>query len=275
MKHIYKENFSGNNPTSGEKNCFKILRIIFGFFFLFLLVSFILPALFGIINIGNILGIVFCLIMLFRTWGYPLYHYFTNIFKKYKWGKILMNVITIIFISGIVYVGILTGLIIHADHTAPASDSTVIVLGCQVRGNTPSLMLANRLDAAYSYLEKNPDAVCIVSGGKGDGENLSEAQCMFNYLTDKGISSQRILIEDKSVNTVENIKFSKEIIEKNNLSTNTAIVTDIFHQYRASKIVKNSGLSYGSVPADCVWFLIPTYYVRELVAITASFIGLA
>lgn len=275
MKHILKDSLSGNNPPSENKKCFKILRIIFGFFFLFLLISFILPALVGIINIGNILGVTFCIVMLFRTWGYSLYACLTNTLKKYKWGKILMNVITVIFISGVVYVGILTGLIIHADHTAPTPDSTVIVLGCQVRGNTPSLMLANRLDAAYGYLMKNPDAVCIVSGGKGDGENLSEAQCMFNYLTDKGISSQRILMEDKSVNTVENIKFSKEIIEKNSLSTNTAIVTDIFHQYRASKIVKGNGLSYGSVPADCVWFLIPTYYVRELVAITASFIGLA
>lgn len=251
------------------------IRGALGLLFFALLVGFILPVFVGIINIGNIFGIAFCLIMLFRTWGFRLYHSLTEFIRKYKWGKILMNAIAVIFILGVVYVVFLTGLIIHADHTKPTADSTVIVLGCQVRGNTPSLMLANRLDTAYDYLTENPDAVCIVSGGKGDGENLSEAQCMFNYLTNKGISPERILLEDKSVNTKENIKFSKEIIEENNLSTNTAIVTDIFHQYRASKLVKSNNLVYGSVPADCVWFLIPTYYVRELVAITASFVGFA
>ncbi len=252
-----------------------VIRNILGAVFLLLLIAFILPATVGIINIGNVLGIVFCLVMLLRTWGFTLYFFFTSFIKQYKWGRILMNIITAVFIIGLVYVAFLTGLIIHADYTSPAEDSTVIVLGCQVRGNTPSLMLVNRLDAACDYLNAHPDAVCIVSGGKGEGEKLSEAQCMFNYLTEKGISADRIYKEDKSVNTKENIKFSKEIIEKYNFSTDTAIVTDIFHQYRASNIVKDNGLNYGSVPAECVWFLIPTYYVRELVAITASFVGLA
>lgn len=244
---------------------------IFGVVFFLLLLVFILPIFGGVFNIGNGLGIAFCVIMLIRLWGDAFFY----LLREYKWGRILMNVITVIFVLGIAYVAFLTGLIIHADHTAPEQDCTVIVLGCQVRGNTPSLMLSERIDSAYEYLNENPDVPCIVSGGKGDGENLSEAQCMYNYLVEKGIDPDRIYIEDKSVNTQENIIFSKEIIEENNLSQNTAIVTDIFHQYRASNIVKSNGLTYGSVPAECVWYLMPTYYVRELVAITATFVGLA
>lgn len=251
------------------------VRIILGGIFFILFITFLLPAFVGIINPGNILGFAFCIIMIFRTWGFKLYSSATASIKRHKWGIFLMNTVTVIFIIGIAYVAFLTGLIINADHTKPSEDSTVIVLGCQVQGSTPSLMLTNRLDAAYDYLTQHPNAKCIVTGGKGDGENLSEGQCMFNYLTNKGIPAERIYIEDKAVNTKENIKFSKAIIEEKGLSTNTAIVTDIFHQYRASKIVKNNGLDYGSVPAECVWFLIPTYYVRELIAITASFIGLA
>lgn len=265
-----KQNMSFN--TSGIST---VIRIILGSIFFILLITFLMPAFVGIINIGNILGFVFCIIMIFRTWGFKLYSSVTASISRNKWGKILMNTITVTFIIGIAYVAFLTGLIINADHTKPSEDSTVVVLGCQVQGSTPSLMLSNRLDAAYDYLTEHPEAKCIVTGGKGDGENLSEAQCMFNYLTDKGISADRVYIEDKAVNTKENIKFSKAIIEEKDLSTNTAIVTDIFHQYRASKIVKNNDLNYGSVPAECVWFLIPTYYVRELIAITASFIGLA
>lgn len=252
-----------------------VVRGALGLVFFALLLMFILPIFGGVFNIGNALGIVFCLLMLFRTWGFTAYFFLTEFIKQYKWGRVLMKIIVTIFIIGIVYVCFLTGLIITADHTQPQQDCTVIVLGCQVRGETPSLMLSARIDAAYDYLTEHPDVKCIVSGGKGDGENLSEGQCMYNRLTEKGIDPDRIYIEDKSVNTKENIKFSKEIVEQNNLSENTAIVTDIFHQYRASRIVKSNGLTYGSVPADCVWYLIPTYYVRELVAITATFLGLA
>lgn len=251
------------------------IRGIVGLVFLVLLIAFLIPAIFGILNIGNELGSLFCILMLLLSWGHKLVERLTNKLKEHKWGKLLMNTVVIIFVLGIVYVGFLTGLIIKADHTTPQQDSTVIVLGCQVRGSEPSLMLMARINAAYDYLVNNPEAVCIVTGGKGDDENLSEAECMYNILTERGISPDRIYIEDKAVNTKENIAFSKEIIEKNNLSTNTAIVTDIFHQYRSSQIVKNNELIYGSVPAECVWYLIPTYYVRELVAITASFVGLA
>lgn len=268
-----EDNSKNNNKSSDVVKVIISIVIskIFGIVFILLLITFILPILGGVFNIGNILGIIFCVVMLIRTWGDALFY----LLRENKWGRRIMNVINVIFILGVAYVAVLTGLIIHADHTAPKQDCTVIVLGCQVIGDTPSLMLSERVDAAYEFLIENPDVPCIVSGGKGDGENLSEAQCMYNLLIGKGIDPDRIYMEDKSVNTKENIKFSKEIIEENNLSENTAIVTDIFHQYRASDIVKSNGLNYGSVPADCVWYLIPTYYVRELVAITATFVGLA
>ena len=135
-------------------------------------------------------------------------------------------------------------------------------------------MLMQRINAAEKYLKDNPDALCIVSGGKGDDEQISEAECMYRVLTKKGISEDRIFIEDASSNTVENIAFSKEIILRHGLSNNTAIVTDVFHEYRASQIVKNAGLEFGSVAAKCSWYLMPTFYVRELIAITAVYLGL-
>ncbi len=252
-----------------------LICIILGIVFFLLMLMFVLPILSGTLNIGNAVGIIFCAVMLFATWGNAYLVRIIDKLNKSIAGKVFLYAAAVILALGVVYVGFLTTLIVTADKTAPEEDCTVIVLGCQVRGDHPSLMLQARIDSAYEYLIAHPDVPCIVSGGKGDDENISEARCMYDILVEKGISPDRIYIEDRSVNTVENIAFSKKIIEENDLSRNTAIVTDIFHEYRASRIVKDAQLLYGSVPADCVWYLLPTYYVRELVAITAVFVGLA
>ena len=248
---------------------------ILGCVFAALFLVFLLPILGYVLNIGNITGMIFCALMMFLTFGHKAVGKFIDSIKSSALGKAMLGIVIVIAVLGIVYVGFLTSLIVRADKTAPSENATVIVLGCQVRGDHPSLMLYQRICAAADYLKQHPDAVCIVSGGKGDDEQISEAQCMFEHLTAMGISEERIILEDRSVNTVENIAFSKEIIESRGLSADTAIVTDIFHEYRASLIVKNAGLSYGSVPAKVSWYLLPTFYVRELIAITAVFLGLA
>ena len=90
----------------------------------------------------------------------------------------------------------------------------VVVLGAGVNGTVPSLSLQNRLDAAYAYLTEFPDAICVVSGCQGDGEDISEAQCMYNELVKMGIDPDRIWMEDQAANTRENLRFSLEIIEE-------------------------------------------------------------
>lgn len=106
----------------------------------------------------------------------------------------------------VIYAVVLTFFMIKAQTDKPENPDAVIVLGCKVNGNTPSRMLKRRLDSAVIYLNENEDVVCIVSGGKGEDEKISEAQAMKEYLVDKGIDEGRILTEDKSVNTLENIK---------------------------------------------------------------------
>ena len=70
------------------------------------------------------------------------------------------------------------------------------------------LTLARRLDAALAYLEENPKAYVVVSGGQGAGEDISEAEAMRRYLAARGIEESRILMEDKSMSTLENFLFS-------------------------------------------------------------------
>lgn len=124
-------------------------------------------------------------------------------------------------------------------------------------------MLSERLEVAFEYLEDNPDVLCIVTGGQGENEDITEAKAMKDYLVNKGIDDFRILIEDKATSTVQNLEFSKKILDENNFGYNITIVTDGFHQYRASLIAKDLGLKPNALSAKTKPYLLPTYWVRE------------
>lgn len=140
---------------------------------------------------------------------------------------------------------------------------TVIILGCRVRGDRPSRMLRRRLNAAYEYLKENPSSVCVVSGGKGRDERISEAEAMKKYLLGLGLDGSRIFEENRSTSTLENLKFSKEIILSRGLPENIAAATDRFHQYRASLLAERLGMKVRAVSAATEPRYAPTYWVRE------------
>ena len=148
----------------------------------------------------------------------------------------------------------------------------VIVLGCQVRRDGPSLMLRRRLDAACSYLSTDTKADCIVSGGKGDNEHISEAEAMYEALVNDGISESRITKEDKSSSTYENLLFSKQILEDSEKPLRIAIVTDGFHQWRARLQAESLGYDVKCVSAATPWYLVPVYWVREWFALSYLFV---
>ncbi len=226
----------------------------------------------GILNIGNVTGIVLSLLFMVYVAFMPVVHGFI----RKCWGKRRLK-LWMGLAGGVVAICVLlvvveTGCMIGACYNAPKENATAIVLGCKVNGERPSRMLRERLDAALEYLQDNPDAVCVVSGGQGPDEGISEAECMFRYLTEKGIEPERIYKEDKSTSTEENMKFSLEVIRENALSEDVAIITNEFHLYRAGVIADDCGLDYGTKPAATEIWLLPTYYVRELYAILAEWV---
>lgn len=162
-------------------------------------------------------------------------------------------------------------MILSAEKPLEKTDA-VIILGCQVRGEEPSVMLKNRLDAALEVLRENPEAVCIASGGKGDRENISEAECMRRYLIANGIEDERIFTEDKSASTEENIAFSREILGNLGISDNIMIVTSEFHQYRAAIYAKKNGLQTGAHSAKTPVLNLLNYWVREWATLVAAYI---
>ena len=143
----------------------------------------------------------------------------------------------------------------------------LIVLGAGVDGDTPSPILQDRINAAYDYLTKHPDTVCIATGGKGDDENLSEAQCIYNHLTQMGISGDRIWMEDQATSTVENFRYSIDLLkqETGSIPKSVGVLSNEFHLFRASLMAKNNGLSpiFIAAPTSDAWTRI-YYTVREI-----------
>ena len=128
-------------------------------------------------------------------------------------------------------------------------------------------MLTKRLEAAKEYLDRNPEAVCIPSGGKGNGELVSEAQAMKAWLVEHGIDENRIYPEAQSRDTVENIRNSKEIMDSEGLPKDMILVSDGFHQYRAGLIAQKQGIEAGTVSAQTPWYTLATYWMREIFAL--------
>lgn len=95
---------------------------------------------------------------------------------------------------------------------------------------------------------------------------------MKRVLTEKGIAESRIIMEDKSESTEENIRFSLEKIKEYGLTENVTIVTSEFHQLRAKMIAEKYGLNVSSVSAPTAWYLIPTYWLREWFGVTYQFL---
>ncbi len=153
--------------------------------------------------------------------------------------------------------------------TADYTENTVIVLGCGIRGERVSVGLAKRLNKAAEYHKNNPDAVIIVSGGQGPQEDITEALAMKRYLVDKGIDESKIIMEEKSTSTITNFRYSREIMEREELSLSSVVfVTNAYHVYRAASYAKDEGfLEVNHLGTDIIWYTIPMNYMREMLAV--------
>ena len=148
--------------------------------------------------------------------------------------------------------------------------SAVIVLGAGVNGETPSLSPRTRIDAAAAYLARHPDVPVILSGGQGQGEAITEAECMRRELVRRGIAADRLYLEDRSTSTEENVAFSAKIIEQNGLNRHVTVVTSDFHCRRGMLLCQRAGLTASSTPAATDVYLLGTYWMREMLAVVKT-----
>lgn len=214
----------------------KIILIVFS---ILIILLYSLPLIRAKINIGNIFGIMTgILLLLFGI-------FFDNIktlceTKSYRVLFFAFGILAIIFYMAFFIT--LLKIIICEKYTKPKG-KTVTVLGCRVKGTVPTRALMSRCKAAFDYLTENKNSVAVLSGGQGADEDISEAECMYRILTEKGINKTRLYIENASTSTEENLKFSSDIIDKNNLSKEIVICTSEYHIYRALMIAKKQALT--------------------------------
>ncbi len=183
-------------------------------------------------------------------------------------------IFTVILISFIVVFSAFLASYGSKDNSA-YDENAAIVLGYGIKGKKLPRMLKSRLDKAAEYHIKNPDAIIIVSGGRGSETKASEAAVMEHYLVSKGIPSNRIIKEDKSRTTVENFKFSADILnEKFGQKHAAVIITNIFHIYRSEKYAKAAGINVTHIGAKTVWYDIPRIYIREIAMVIHMFFTL-
>ena len=237
---------------------------------------FILPVFTGrILNIGNMTG--FCVSLCLFLYGIGQSRIHALIAQGWRRGGICRGAIAaggILLTAIAVTALVMTFMIVQAALTEPDPEANVVVLGCEVKGDRPSRMLTGRMDAAIAYLQEHPHTFCVLSGGRGDREDISEAECMYRYMTARGIDPGRLILEDRSVSTRENLQFSLQKLREAGLADapetddpaplQIAVVTNEFHACRARLIAKDLGMRTGTVAAPSPWWLLPTFYVREL-----------
>lgn len=161
-------------------------------------------------------------------------------------------------------------LVISGLHAvAPTGMDYLIVLGARVDPDGPSPALNRRLNAVMACIDDQPDALIIASGGQGRDEPMSEAQCIRDELIRRGVDRNRILMEDRSTATIENIRYSMALMD--DPEARVGIVTNNYHVYRATRIAKKAGLTnaYG-IAAMYTGHTKFHYMIREAICIVAD-----
>lgn len=207
--------------------------------------------------IWGVLGV--CLgILAFLLWNRALCERIPRILRRMFWFCAALGLVLFVVTEGFIF----------SQFQAKARDGAdcMIVLGAWWKNDRPSYILKQRLDTAIAYLQQNPDTYVIASGGKGSNEVIPEAEGMAMYLEKAGIESERIICEDRSENTDENLRFSADYCRKE--EDRVVLVTNNFHMFRALKIAQKQG--YGQVEglaAPSYPTMVPNNLLREFLGV--------
>ena len=208
-----------------------------------------------------------CLILI----GIIAFYAVTGLFSQYNPVRRVRRIFTVLLLIGLLVVGATEYFIIRASRGNPEqSVDYMVVLGAKVRENGPSVSLWDRIYGAADYLNTHPEVICIVSGGQGPDEHMTEAQAMFDELVKLGIDPQRIWLEDKATSTWENLNFSLALIEENTGTRpeKIGVVSSEYHLLRASLFTKKCGVDFVGIPAETSRFSQKiNHFMREVAGI--------
>ena len=198
--------------------------------------------------------------------------------KKHKKAAVMLRrVLIVIIAAGLIYFAEVEVIIVSGSRTDLSEGADyLIVLGAGVDGTVPSPILRDRLNVALDYLKQHPETKAIVSGGQGNFEDITEAECMYVWLSDRGISKDRLIKEDQAVSTKQNIDYSLKLINAgtDKSKASIAVLTNEFHLYRARQMARNAGVEkpLGVSAKTTLQFPKLNYYIREAFAVTAMWV---
>lgn len=181
--------------------------------------------------------------------------------------RFVTGALGVLILAGVLIVLVLGSRIVGAMTEKPSADlDYVVVLGAQVKGEVPSKALYKRLTRALEYAKANENTKLILSGGQGNGEDITEAECMRRWLADQGVLENRMILEERSTNTRENLEFSDGLTGCG--GKRTGILSNDFHVYRAVRLAKKLGYGQAegiAAPSDPIMQV--HYVVREVFAL--------
>ena len=159
-----------------------------------------------------------------------------------------------------------------ANHKPYYDKDFIIILGTKMRDDgTLTPILKARVDKAIQFAkeqkeENGKDIVFIPSGGKGKDEVMSEAEAMKKYLLKNDINEEKIIIENQSTNTLQNMKFSKNIINEINKNGKIVFSTTNYHVFRSGVIANNEGIDCEGMGSKTKWYFYTNALIREFFA---------
>lgn len=250
----------------------QITRLGLGIVFAVLAVLMIIPLFFRTWNAGSLcflaLGIVGLTVCIF--WE----KVFRFVCVKRK-RRILFYGLLGLFATGICWCIALSFFISRAKPEIPTEKENlpVLILGSKVDGTEPSADLQQRIDTAADWLLSHPSSVAVACGGKGTGEEVTEAEVIREKLLQKGIGPDRILLENRSVNTEQNLFYAEKVLLENDLpSKEVLLLTDDYHLYRALLIARQNGFNAWGISASTPPWIFPALFARELFVVTKYFV---
>lgn len=167
--------------------------------------------------------------------------------------------------------------LISVKHKVAYNKDFIIILGCGIRKDGTLLpLLKGRVDRAIDFYNKQyaatgKKAVFVPSGGQGSDEIISEGEAMKRYLIEHGIPAQQIVPETKSTNTLENMKFSKAIIDEINPKSNVVFSTTNYHIFRSGMLAYDAGIKAEGIGSKTKWYFWPNAFVREFVGMLVKY----
>lgn len=165
---------------------------------------------------------------------------------------------------------------LSTKYLPPFDRDYIIILGCGIRkdgGLTP--LLKGRVDSAVTFEKKQYEqtgkhAVFVPSGGQGADEVMSESEAMKNYLLSIGIPQEQIILENKSENTMQNMQFSKKVIEEHGgeiKDRKIAFATTNYHVFRGYILARKNGFEAKGISAKTKSYFYFNAFLREFIGL--------